>query len=198
MLDPRFVLLAFAINIAGSIAYARDTLYGNTRPNRVTWTLWTTVPLIIFLAQLGENVGWVSLLTLSSCLGPGIILLASFLNKKAYWKLTKFDLLCGLISVLALIFWLITKTGTVAIMLSITADFMAGLPTLIKAYRFPHTESTNAYLTAMISAVITLFTIQTWNFATYSFTVYMLLFTTVVYILIKWGQSKKHEPKPQA
>jgi hypothetical protein len=186
MLDPRLVILAAVIEISGALTYAADTFQGRTQPNRVTWLLWTVVPFIGLAAQISEGVGWPALLTLAIGLGPATVLLASFLNKKAYWRVTRFDIICGILSVLAVVLWLITKTGLVAIALSITADLLASLPTILKAYRHPHTESANAYLAGIIGPALTLLTITQWDFANYGFSLYVLIDCTIIYLLVKF------------
>ena len=40
VIDPRFVYLAVALSAFGAYGYIRDTLRGDTAPNRVTWSLW--------------------------------------------------------------------------------------------------------------------------------------------------------------
>src|SRR5437868_12678700 len=122
MLDPKFAILAAAIDFLGVSSYARDTWHGTTRPNRVTWFLWTLAPLIAFAAQVGEGVTYQAALTLVAGLGPAVVFAASFHDRSAFWRITTFDWICGALSVLALILWAITKTGTVAIILSILAD----------------------------------------------------------------------------
>ncbi|HVQ44054.1 MAG TPA: hypothetical protein VMT30_03750 [Candidatus Saccharimonadia bacterium] len=196
MLDPRFVILASIIDLFGTAAYALDTLRGRTQPNRVSWLLWTVIPFITFAAQLSEHVGWSALFTLVVAVGPGAVLIASFLDRKAYWKITQFDIVCGLLSVLAIILWLITQTGLIAILLSLAADFLAGIPTLVKSYREPHTESSSAYFAGIFSSGLTLLTIHTWNFATYSFPVYILIFCLVLFTLVQFPRFRpSHQPK---
>ncbi len=40
------VLLGAAIQMVGVVSYLKDTLKGVTKPNRVTWLLWSIAPLI--------------------------------------------------------------------------------------------------------------------------------------------------------
>jgi hypothetical protein len=42
---------------------------------------------------------------------------------------------------LALILWWITKEPNIAIMLAILSDILAAIPTLVKTWKFPETES---------------------------------------------------------
>ncbi len=186
LLDPRFVIISSIVDLSGTLAYAWDTFKGRTQPNRVSWLLWTIVPFITFFAQLSIGVGWPIVLTFAIAIGPAAVVLGSFLNKQAYWRITKFDLWCGILSVLAIILWLVTKTGLIAIILSIAADFLAGIPTIIKAYHHPDTESANAYLAGIFSGSTTLLTIQNWNFSNYGFPLYILAFCSMIVILIKF------------
>lgn len=190
MIDEKFILVGVLFNLVGSATYAIATVKGKTKPNRVTWFLWAVAPLIAFSAQLKEGVGWPVIMTFMVGFGPLIIFLASFVNKKAYWQITKLDIVCGAISVLALIFWLVTGTGVVAIVFSIIADLLAGVPTLIKAFQAPETEHHGVFRNGAISAAITLLTIRHWSFAKAAFAVYILLICLVLYVLIRFKLGK--------
>lgn len=194
MLDPNFVFLAAIINLAGTGSYALDTFRGRTKPNRVTWFLWGFIPLIIFFAQMSQDVGLSLVYTFIIAAGPLLVFSASFLNKQAYWKIGRFDIICGATAVLALILWLVSGDGMTAIVLSLLADFMAALPTIVKAYRFPETETPTAYFAGIISSVLTLLTISNWNFATYILPLYILVMCAVFYVLIKFPSLR---PGPQ-
>ncbi len=170
----------------GFVAYAHNTWKGDTKPNRVTWVLWTVAPLIAFFAQISEGVGIGALLSLAIGVGPLLVLAASFANKKSYWQVSRSDLICGAVSILALILWFITGTGIVAIVLSMVADFMASVPTLIKAYRNPETESSTAFLAGIIATIITIFSLSRWNFASVGFPVYLLLNGTALFVFIRF------------
>src|SRR5260221_11192052 len=161
MLNPNFVILGVLIGSIGGVSYLIDTLKGKVKPNKVSYLLWTLAPSIILAAQIQEGVGIQVLMTLSFVLIPLLIFIAFFLNKKAKWKVTKFDLFCGSFSVLGLILWYITKQGNVAIIFSLLADGFAALPTLIKSYHHPETESGWPYLMGTINSIITLLTITT-------------------------------------
>lgn len=191
MIDQKFVLLAALINIMGSGTYAWNTIKGKTKPNRITWFLWALAPLIAFSAQFGEGVGWASLMTFMVGFGPLLIFAASFVNRKAYWKITRLDIICGAISVLALVLWLATGTGLIAIIFSIIADLVAAVPTLIKSFKEPETEHPSVFRNGAISATITLLTISDWQFVNYGFALYILLICSVLYTLIKFKIGKR-------
>lgn len=196
MIDARFVLVGALLNILGSATYAYNTFKGKTKPNRVTWFLWALAPLIAFTAQIGEGVGWQIVMTFMVGFGPLLVFIASFLNRKAYWKISRLDIACGALSVIALILWWITGEGNIAIALSIVADLLAGVPTLIKAYKEPETEHPDVFRNGALSAFITLLTIKTWTFASYGFALYILLICVTLYALIRFKLGERLFPRP--
>lgn len=186
MINDKFVLLGAALNIIGSSTYAYHTLKGKTKPNRVTWFLWALAPLIAFSAQLDKGVGLQVLMTFMVGFGPLMVFVSSLLNRKAFWKITRLDIACGVLSLVALALWAITGEGSVAIALSIASDLLAGVPTLIKAYRQPETEHPAVFRNGALSAAITLLTVRHWTFATYGFALYILLICAALYALVRF------------
>jgi hypothetical protein len=186
VIPVQFVLLGAAFNIVGLSAYVRDTLRGVTFPNRVTWALWAAAPLIAFAAELGQGVGLESLMTFMVGFGPLVVFGASFVSRHGYARITRFDIACGSLSVVAIVAWWITGKGDVAILFSILADLLAAVPTLRKAYTHPHTETALAFLCSGISAFITLLTIDDWTFAVAGFPIYIMAMSTVMYTLVRF------------
>jgi hypothetical protein len=196
MLNPNWVIVGTMIGSAGMIGYLAETIQGKVRPNKVTFFMWALAPLIAFAAEIKQGVGIQSLMTFSVGFLPLLIFIASFLNKKARWKIGKFDILCGALSVLGLILWLMTKAGNIAIVFSIIADGIAGLPTVVKSYNYPETENPFMYLTVSISAAVTLLTVKTWNFANYAFPVYILIVDLVIFTFVRFKIGKGVSIRP--
>ena len=184
MLDPHFVIFGAAISLIGIGVYAIDTLRGRVKPNRVSWTLWALAPLIAFAAERAGGVGWQSLTTLAPGVGPLLVLIASAFNRQSYWQVTRFDLTCGGLSVLALALWAATSSGNLAILLSILADGLASVPTLIKSCREPATESHWPYLATAVNGAMALLTITRWQFTEYAFPAYLTLMFAAISELI--------------
>lgn len=191
MISDKFVIFAALLNLWGSLGYANLTLKGKVKPNRVTFSLWALAPLVAFGAQIGEGVGLQSLMTFMVGFGPLLVLIASFLNKESYWQLKKFDYICGGLSIIGLGLWAITGEGNLAIFFAILADGLAALPTVVKSYIAPKTENWFLYFLAVISAIITLLTIDKWTFAYWGFPVYILAICIVITILVKFELGKK-------
>jgi hypothetical protein len=191
MINENFVFLGVLLNIIGSGSYLIDTIRGRVKPNKVTWLLWALAPLVAFAAQITQGVGISSLMTFSVGFLPLLIFLASFVNKKSQWAITRFDLICGAFSFIGIILWYITRVGNIAIFFSIIADALAALPTIIKAYKEPETESAFAFLMASIGTFITLLTIPTWDFTHFGFLFYILVVNMSLYVLIQFKIGKR-------
>lgn len=186
MIDPRLVIIGALINLWGSVGYAISTVKGETQPNRVTWFLWALAPLIAFSAQISSGVRWEALMTFMTGFGPLIIFTASFINPKAYWEISAFDIACGVASLLAIILWLASGSAVWAIIFSILADILAAIPTIVKSYKAPETENSIAFRNGAISATITLLAVQNWKPANYAFATYILLMCILIYSLIRF------------
>ncbi len=191
MLHSNFIIVGTLIGAAGSVAYLINTVKGKVKPNRVTFLLWSIAPLIAFFAQINQGVGLEALMTLSTGFLPFTVFIASFINKQSEWKLTRFDLICGVLSLLGLVLWMITKVGNVAILFSIVADGLAAVPTIVKAYKHPDTEIAWPWIATVFGVILTLLTLSTLTFANCGFILYILVINILIYSLVQFRLGEK-------
>ena len=178
------VFIGAAVQLLGIFSYIKETLRGNTKPNKVTWLMWSVAPLIATFAALADGVGWSVLPVFMAGFGPLLVFIASFVNKNSYWKLETFDYLCGFCSVLALVLWGITKEPVIAIVFAIASDGFAAIPTLVKSWKYPETETAAAYTTGLFSALTSFTAIKIWNFSSYAFPAYLVIAETLLILSI--------------
>lgn len=195
MIDERFAILGALLSFGGVVVYLIETLRGTSRPNRVTWFLWSLVPFIAFFAQIKQDVGYSSLLTFVSGFGPLLVFLASFINKKSFWEISRFDMVCGAIAIVGVVLWLVTRNPNLAILFSILADGAAASPTIVKSFKFPETESYLAFFGGGVGAILTLLTITQWQFENYAFPLYILFICSLLTVLIKFEIGKRYTKK---
>jgi hypothetical protein len=195
MLHSNFIIIGALLGAVGSIAYLIDTVKGKVRPNRVSFLLWSVAPFIAFFAQIKQGVGLEALMTFSTGFMPLTVFIASFVNKQAEWKLTRFDLMCGILSIAGLVLWLVTKVGNVAIFFSIIAVGLAAVPTIVKAYKYPDTEMAWPWIATVFGVILTLLTLPSFTFANCGFILYILVVNTVIFSLVKFRLGEKLQPK---
>ncbi len=174
------VFVGAIVMFGGVLSYTWATLRGETKPNRVTWLLWSIAPLIGTAAALSDGVRLATLPVLVAGVSPLMVFVASFVNKKSYWKLEKLDYICGSIAILALILWRITDDPIVAIQFAILSDALAALPTLIKSWKFPETESGIAYTTSLFGTATSFFAFKTGDFSEWAFPVYLVTINALI------------------
>jgi len=184
VLNVHFVIVGAVIGLAGSAGYAVDTVRGRTQPNRVTWLLWGAVPLLAFVVELRSGVGLRSVMALSVGLGPLAVFAASFWNRSSVWRIGRLDYTCGVLSVAGTAVWLITRQGLAALCAAIAADALAGVPTLVKSWRAPGSESAVAYWGALVNAAVTLLTVTTITADEVAFPLYIVVIAGVEVVLV--------------
>jgi hypothetical protein len=187
VINVHFVYLGAAIGALGGALYLRDTLRGTTQPNRVTWLLWAVAPLLAAAVEFKEGVGLRTLTTFMVGFMPLLIFIASFHNPAAVWKIRRLDYFCGALSVAGTVEWLVTRNGVVAIGAAIVADLLAGIPTVIKSWTNPESESVSSYLGALINSTILLLTVDHWTTAEVAFPLYIVVLASVEVFLV-WAE----------
>jgi hypothetical protein len=173
VINENWIYLGTAIGAAGAAVYLRDTLRGTTQPNRVTWLLWAVAPLLAAAVALSEGAGLRALPTFMVGFMPLLIFIASFHNSASVWRVRRMDYACGAFSVVGTVIWLVTRNGVLAISAAIAADFLAGVPTLMKSWTHPQSETVHSYVGALISMIVLLLTVDQWTFDVVAFPLFV-------------------------
>ncbi len=185
------VVLGAFVNLGGASIYVWDTLKGRSQPNRVSFFLWALAPMIAVVAALVQGVTWAVLPGFIAGFGPLLVLLASFRNKNAIWKLGPFDWACGALSLAALLLWLITKNPNIAILFAILSDGAACVPTLKKGWTHPESETIWLYVTGIFSATTGILVAKNMGFSEIAFPVYLLIIDLALAESILAGRWRK-------
>lgn len=186
------VIVSVGVSLIGGIAYVRDMFAGKSKPNLVSWGLWALAPLIATGAAITSGADiWGTARVFISGFVPFSIFAFGLFVRQSYWKLTRFDLLCGLLSFIALGAWLIADAPVAAILLAIVADLLACVPTIAKGWKNPETETALTFLMGLTSSVITIPAIPVWNLENASFQLYLLLINLVLFGIVAWGKFVK-------
>ena len=147
--------------------------------------MWALAPLIGTAAALSAHADlWATVRTFLAGFLPLLVFLASFINPRSYWKLTPFDMLCGLFSIIAFVLWIGIDAPRLAILFAAVGDGFAAIPTIRKAWRYPETETGITYLAHFVSALLVLPSIPVWNIQNSAFQVYLLIANTLLLIAV--------------
>lgn len=170
------------IQLAGCIGYLTDTLKGRNQPNLVSWALWSIAPLIGSAAAFSSGVTWAALPTFMSGFAPSLVVIAALITKHGKWKLRRFDYLCGLFSILALLLWGITNNPLIAIAFAIISDGLAAIPTIRKGWTHPESESLNVYVADFFANGTAFFAMTGLTFSQAAFPIYIIFVDLSMFI----------------
>lgn len=176
MLPYYISYITIILGLLGAISYIREIFYGQTRPNIITWIFWSIAPLVGVFINYKSGIPIPLLLsTFIAGFGPLLVVIASIIKNNAYWKITKFDIMCGVFSALAMILWVTTQNSVLSLSFAILADLVAGIPTLIKSWTHSDSESHGPYSMGIINQIITFLIIKDFSYLNIAFPIYFIL-----------------------
>jgi hypothetical protein len=188
MLPESFAIIGAIIGSLGGLYYLYETIVGRTQPNRITWLLWGIFPMVIFVAQRAQGVEGLSWTSFVAGFMPLLIVAASFLNKDAYWRSEPRDYYLMAGAIIGIVLWAITDDPNLALLFALLADMLAGVPTLIKSYRHPRSESWIAYAISTFGFGISFLAVQTYNFENTAFVAYLFAMNGACAVLASRGR----------
>jgi hypothetical protein len=121
--------------------------------------------------------------------------MSTFFAKQPKWEIKRFDLVCGLLSIIGFILWIAFGEANFAIVFAILADGLAFLPTLLKAYKYPETENPWTFMMGTIAALIAVAVVTTHDFKHLAFPLYILVvdIMAILFIFGKTGKGGMHD-----
>ncbi|MFA5791544.1 MAG: hypothetical protein WC884_00720 [Candidatus Paceibacterota bacterium] len=184
MLPENIIYITVLTSIIGYFFYLKDIFYGQVRPNLVSWFLWMLGPFLGVFFQLKAGAGLSVLPVFLAGFGPLIVIVVSLFRKSSIWKITSLDIFCGILALMALVFYILTHNLGISILFAILSDGLAAVPTIVKSWKFPETETSAVYLPGILNNILALFIIKNWIFSIYSFNIYFILVNLIIVFCI--------------
>jgi hypothetical protein len=184
MLPESIIYFSVIVSLVAYFFYFKNIFYGQTKPNLVSWFVWMLAPFIGVFFQLKAGGGLVALPVFLAGFASLLVIIFSLWKKNAYWKITRLDIACGILSLIALIFYIFTHNLGISILFAIVSDGLAFIPTFIKSWKFPETETNSVYFADIFNNILGLLIIKNWSFTIYSFVIYLVLFNLIEIIIL--------------
>lgn len=177
-----FAIVAALLAVVGNVPYLRDVIRERVKPHPYTWAVWSIVSLITFFGQVAKGAGIGALPTAASEIFTIIIFLFSI--KHGFKGIKKIDTVFLIIALLGLLPWIFTNDPTISVIIAVSIDLVAFVPTLRKTYNFPQTEVSLLYFTNVLRHILALFSLQSYNIATTLHSFAMITTNTLMTIII--------------
>lgn len=189
MIDYKVIIaiVASILAIVGNISYLKDVIKGNVKPHPYTWFIWSIVSMTAFFGGLVKGAGIGALPTGISEGFTIIIFLFSlkFIFKREVGGIRKIDNYFLIFALLGLIPWVLTKDPTISVVIVVTIDLIAFIPTLRKTWNSPDSEKPLLYGMNVSRHILTLLSLGSYNIATTFHSIIMICTNSLMVYFIK-------------
>lgn len=168
-----FAIVASILAIVGNVPYLIDVLKKRIEPHAYTWFIWSIVSCVIFFGQVAKGAGIGAMPTAFSEIFTIIIFFFSLRN--GFKHVEKTDHIFLAIALLGLIPWFLTKDPTISVIIVVSIDLVAFIPTLRKTYKHPETEKPLLFITNFLRHGLALLSLRTYNIATTLHSIVMIV-----------------------
>lgn len=175
-------IIAALLAVIGNVPYLIDIVKKKVQPHPYTWLVWTLVSCIIFFGQVSKGAGVGAIPTAASEIFTVIIFIFSL--RYGFKKIERTDTYFLIAALLGIIPWVLTNDPTISVIIAVTIDLIAFMPTLRKTYRYPQTETPILYSMNALRHFMALFSLQAYNIATMLHSLVMIITNTIMTFLI--------------
>jgi len=153
----RAVLLTLSVilELAASLIYFVSIIRGRTKPHRITRLVLMFILVLSFVGIVSAkgNLGVTLYSGISAVFGIGCFLLSL---KRGMGGSDTFDWICFTIAMGGVVGWRLTGNPVLGVWLASLADSVAYLPTYLKTWRHPNTESPWLYILSSMGGLLSL------------------------------------------
>lgn len=175
-------LVASILAVIGNVPYLLDIFHKRVKPHPYTWFIWTIVSGVIFFGQVAKGAGVGAIPTGASEIFTLIIFIYSL--QYGFKNIVRTDTYFLIAALLGLIPWILTKDPTISVIIVVSIDLIAFIPTLRKTYLHPETETPILYSMNALRHFIALFSLQAYNIATTLHSISMIIVNTIMTVFI--------------
>jgi len=181
-----FAILGAVIVLFCTVPYILDVVKRKTRPNIVTWVIWTVligIGAAALFANHDDNAAW---LLVGDAVATFAVVIVGF--KYGTAKLDRFDLVCFIGAIVGVLLWLVFDSPIIAIVATIVIDLVGTIPTVRHSYRHPEEETSITFALGAIATIFTLLSLSEYAFSAWIYPAYLLCSNGLLFVIIYFGQ----------
>lgn len=183
-------ILAGIISFLAYIVYIRSIFKRESKPNRVTWWIWTFMGLVLAISYYfsgARNTIWSPIV---ECIGPFSIALLSIKYGEGGVR-DKTDIVCFFGALFSIVLWIIFDSPVLALVINLMIDAFALIPTIKKSYIRPEGENFWAWFGTGMGDTINLFAMERFTFGIAIYPIYMLAADLIIITILFKGKIRK-------
>lgn len=162
------IVIAAGLALIGNIPYLVDVIKGRAKPHPYSWFVWSIVSMVTLIGGIQKGAGLAAIAIGASEIFTILIFVFALRAgiKNSFKNIKKQDTIFLIIALLGLIPWFITKDPTISVVVVVCIDLVAFIPTLIKTYKDPTSETYLLYAMNVARHILILLTVGQFNLAT--------------------------------
>lgn len=188
-----FIISGGAISVLGVLPYLRDVIRGKTKPRVVSWLTWTVLTAIATAAALSDKAYASGILTLAGTLATGSVVLAGLKYGDKHFE--RFDVACLVGAFVGLALWLIFGSPEIAIIATVSIDFVGAMPTLRHGWQKPNEETELAFIVSSFAAFLSLLAVDNYSVTNLAFPLYLTLMNGLIATVVVMRKKSKRSKK---
>jgi hypothetical protein len=178
-----FIAATSILTLAAAVPYLLDTLKGKTKPRIVSWLTWSVLTGIATAAAFSDHQYGSAILTFSAMIETLAIAILGFI-KTGDRSLERLDIYCLIGAGAGLALWWLFNSPAIAVMATVTIDFIGFLPTIKHAWEKPYEETWLTFLLAGGGGAFAALVAQDFTITALAFPLYDVVTDAVVTAMI--------------
>jgi VanZ family protein len=164
---------ALLLNFIGYIPYIKDIFCKKVKPHRITWGVWTILTTIAAFNQVSNEGGYSSLFFISTAFLVSFVFILSF--RYGMGGASRIDRACLILALLLLVYWVTVHETRISTVIAVIIDAIGAIPTLIKTFRNPETETYIQWTLAGIAGFLTMLAVPRFDLILIIYPLYVVL-----------------------
>ncbi|MCA9352131.1 hypothetical protein KC866_01955 [Patescibacteria group bacterium] len=173
-----FGIIGGILAVAGNLPYLNDIIKKRITPHPYTWFVWSLVSGVTFIGQVVKGAGAATIAFASSEIFT--ILIFIFSLRYGFKNIPKRDTYFLVAALIGIVPWIILKDPTWSVMIMVTIDIIAFIPTILKTWQAPKSESPILYGSNVLRHGCALLALSQYNIATMLHSLAMIVTNTVM------------------
>ncbi|HUP26618.1 MAG TPA: hypothetical protein VM124_03180 [Candidatus Limnocylindrales bacterium] len=181
--------LALALNLIGYFPYIRDIIRGKVRPQRITWGIWSILTAVAAVNQVLNGGEYSSLYVVSGAILVSTTFILSI--KYGVGGTSALDRVCLVLAFGLVVYWISAQDTRISTLLVVIIDSLGAIPTLVKTYHHPETETYIQWSLAGIAGLITVATVPEVDWALIIYPAYVFTMNAMIVSTKYMSEHKK-------
>jgi len=181
-----FAIAGATIILFCTLPYIIDVVKKKTKPNIVTWIVWSLLIGIGAAALYASNELNAGLLLTGDFIATFAVVIVGLRYGTA--KLDRLDVICLVGAVVGLTLWLVFNSPSIAVVATIVIDFVGTIPTVRHSYHHPEEETWITFALGVVATIFTLLSLKDYSASAWVYPAYLLFSNGLLFVTILLGQ----------